>query len=92
MKHFLRIWLIFVVMQIVAINTYAQKLGDTLKIEEVEINSLRPVKFNSLRITRFDSLVLRTNKGNSLSELLAEHSGIFIKSYGRGAMASASFR
>ncbi len=79
-------------MQIIALDMNAQKLTDTLSIEEIRISFSRPAKYGSLTVTRLDSFTLQHKNSNSLSEVLAEHSGIFIKSYGRGAMASASFR
>jgi iron complex outermembrane receptor protein len=92
MKHLRTIIIFFVAIQIIESEAYAQKLGDTLSIEEIRISSGRPFKHNSLTLTRLDSLSVQNKSSSSLSELLTEHSGIFIKSYGRGAMASASFR
>jgi iron complex outermembrane receptor protein len=77
---------------IFAADGYAQKLSDTLHIEEISIRSARPLQSTSLTISRLDTLVLQNKNSNSLSEVLSEHSGIFIKTYGRGAMATASFR
>jgi outer membrane cobalamin receptor len=77
---------------IFAVDAHAQKLSDTLHIKEISINAERPLQSTSLTITRLDTLVLQNNNSNSLSEVLSEHSGIFIKTYGRGAMATASFR
>lgn len=41
---------------------------------------------------KVDSLVLLEKVNLSLSELLSENTPVFIKSYGRGALATASFR
>jgi outer membrane cobalamin receptor len=92
MKCIHKILFLCVVIQIITVAVQAQKLDDTLHLKEISITSARPLRYNSLTLTRLDSIVLRNKTGNSLSEVLAEHSSIFIKSYGRGAMASASFR
>ncbi|HEY5748761.1 MAG TPA: TonB-dependent receptor [Chryseolinea sp.] len=42
--------------------------------------------------TKVDSLVLSENLNHTLSELLSENTSVFIKAYGRGSMATASFR
>ncbi|MCB8994149.1 MAG: TonB-dependent receptor plug domain-containing protein [Bacteroidales bacterium] len=73
-------------------NLYSQNLNDTLHIQEIKIHSKRAIQDNALYVSRIDSVVLNDKANSSLSELLAEHTGIFIKTYGRGAMASASFR
>ncbi len=92
MKSFWKIVLILLVILAIAVESYSQETRDTLEIQEVIINSKRSIHDNSLTVSHIDSLVLQNKANNSLSELLAEHSGIFIKTYGRGAMASASFR
>jgi iron complex outermembrane receptor protein len=45
-----------------------------------------------MKETRIDSLVLHDKINLTLSELLSENSSVFIKSHGRGALATASFR
>ncbi len=80
------------VFQLIVANIYSQRLTDTLQIEEICINPGRSLQTTSLTITRLDSLILQSKRSNSLSEVLADHSGLFIKTYGRGAMSTASFR
>jgi outer membrane cobalamin receptor len=92
MRYLYRIFFPFVVIQCFTPDLLSQKLSDTLHIEEISINSARPLDQNSLTISRIDSVVLQSKANSNLSELLAEHTSIFIKSYGKGAMASASFR
>lgn len=92
MRKFCFILFLFAIFQLPEAEIYAQTLSDTLSIREIRISSSRSMKYNSLTLTRLDSFTLQSKSGNNLSEVLAEHSGIFIKSYGRGAMASASFR
>ena len=66
--------------------------GDTLRIEEVIISNNRKITETGILISQIDSLVMDEKAVLSLSETLAEHSPVFIKTYGRGALATASFR
>lgn len=43
-------------------------------------------------LTRIDTVLLRESVASSLADVLARSSSVFIKSYGRGTMATASFR
>lgn len=45
-----------------------------------------------MKQTHVDSTVLQTKASSSLSDLLSENTSVFIKSHGRGALATASFR
>ncbi len=45
-----------------------------------------------MKETKVDSLILIEKVNLSLSELLSENTSVFIKSHGRGALATASFR
>ena len=66
--------------------------GDTFKIEEVTVHNERPLSETGILKTRIDSLVMEEKIIRSLSEVLSEHSPVFIKTYGRGSMSTASFR
>lgn len=66
--------------------------GDTLRIDEVVIQSQRPLSETGIVKTSIDSLLMEEKSARSLSEMLSEHSPVFIKSYGRGSLATASFR
>ncbi len=70
----------------------AQMLPDTVSIPEVEVHSKIHVSAAGLEQQPVDSLVMMREAEASLSDLLAAHSSIFIKSEGRGALATASFR
>jgi len=58
----------------------------------VNIAAQRSVFESGLKVTRIDSLVYDNNRQYSVSELIAWKTPVFIKSYGRGSMATASFR
>jgi iron complex outermembrane receptor protein len=70
----------------------AQSLKDTLQLQTIQILGRKSSnKFNEIR-SEVDSVTLVRSRSVRLSELLAQNTPIFIKEYGRGAMATASFR
>jgi outer membrane cobalamin receptor len=69
-----------------------QSVTDTIRIKEIQVLAKRKVEEAGLKITRPDSLQLVTFLTTDLSELLSDYSPVFIKSYGRGSAATASFR
>lgn len=69
-----------------------QSVHDTILIREVHIYGQRRIEETGLRITRPDSLAMMSSISTNLSELLARNTPVFIKSYGRGSAATASFR
>ncbi len=71
---------------------FPQMLPDTLSIPEVEIHTAKKLKTAGLQVEKVDSLVMMREADVSLSDLLNAHSTVFIKSEGRGALATASFR
>ncbi len=72
---------------------FAQNMNDTIvSVSEVKITEKRILQEKGLSETILDSSILAQNKTTSLSDLLSENSSIFIKSYGQGSLASASFR
>jgi len=76
------------------LSVRAQHLKDTLHLQEVIIRADRFFKKENagMKETRVDSLILLQKMNLSLSELLSENTSVFIKSMGRGALATASFR
>ena len=71
----------------------AQQLADTLKFKTVEIYANKIIKEEAGRTsTKIDSIAMIKALTSSLSELISQNTPIFIKEYGRGAMATASFR
>jgi len=73
-------------------NIISQTLQDTIKIQEVEINAKRPLKEIAKSSQKVDSLVISESINESMAELISEHSPVFIKQAGRGALATVSFR
>jgi len=70
----------------------AQKLTDTIPLREVQVYGKRNLDEAGLQITRIDTIAMQMMKNQTISELLTSYSPIFIKSYGRGSTATASFR
>jgi outer membrane cobalamin receptor len=66
---------------------------DTIKIKEVVISIKRPDSDPSgFKKTKIDSSTLVKYSNRSLSDMLSENTGIFIKSYGMGGTATVAFR
>lgn len=63
-----------------------------LRIDTVTIMGKRPFRDIGATKTVLDTLILRESITNSLADILSQSTSIFIKSYGRGTMATASFR
>lgn len=83
------------ILLLLSLSAFPQGIQDSLfSIEAVSITA--PHFFirdeAGLKITRIDSTVLENKRSSTLSELLSENTPVFIKSNGRGAMATASFR
>lgn len=66
--------------------------GDTVRLQPVTINATPIEKLSGYKTTVIDTLALRTLDYESFSELLAKHTPVFIKTYGQGHLATASFR
>ncbi len=77
---------------LLALDLQAQILPDTVTIPEVEVHTKMNISQAGLENHPVDSLVMMREAETSLSDLLSAHTSIFIKSEGRGALATASFR
>ncbi len=89
-----RIWFIFAGL-LVAAPLLSQGIRDSLfTIEAVEVTGQRSFIKEEAggKYTVVDTSILKEKASLSLSELLSENTSVFIKSNGRGAMATASFR
>ncbi len=82
----------FIVMSLIS---FAQGIRDSVfQIQPVKVVKGRIFKKEEagMKEMKVDSLVLLEKVNLSLSELLSENTPVFIKSHGRGALATASFR
>lgn len=80
---------------LMATPLFSQGIKDSLfVIEAVEVSGHRAFlkEEAGFKQTVIDTSILSEKASVSLSELLSENTSVFIKSNGRGAMASASFR
>ena len=75
-----------------SVTTLAQ--NDTIMLENIEISaSYINSKVQQKTMERkIDAMIVKSLKTISLSQLLIQHSPVFIKSSGPGSTASASFR
>lgn len=65
----------------------------TININEVTVTSSRLTNFSAgTKVISIDSLSISQHENQNLADLLSDESLFFIKSYGQGALASASFR
>ena len=67
---------------------------DTIHLNTVEISGKRETveAVKPLVARKLDTLVLQSKSTSNLSELLIQHSPVFIKTYGPGGVSTASFR
>lgn len=97
MKNFMfynnfRIFTIILIILIDINISYSQDYIDTIEIAEIEIFSQRDVKELCLNIQQIDTIFLKTSTNSSLSELLSNHTGLFVKNYGKNSLSTISFR
>ena len=77
------------------LSAAAQGIQDSvfnLKAVEIKAKSVFAKENAGMKRTDVDSVLLMEKVNSSLSELLSENTPVFIKDYGRGALATASFR
>lgn len=63
-----------------------------MQLQEVSVTGKRPLTDVGTTKTDLDTLTLRETVVNSMADVLSQNTPIFIKSYGRGSLATASFR
>ena len=83
------------VMNLIAVLAFSQnKQADSaLKLQPVFIKSLRLNNLNNASIIQSISAPeLLSRQGNSMAEVLQENTPVFIRNYGYGGLATASFR
>lgn len=62
------------------------------QLHEVQVTAFRRLKDTGLQQTVLDTTVLHQNVALSMSDILTQHSTLFIKSYGRATESTAEFR
>ena len=73
-------------------SSFSQSLNDTLEIQEVRVNYNNVLSMTAYKKTHIDSSIVAEYHTRNLSELLAENTFLFIKTYGQGGLATSSVR
>ncbi len=87
--------LIYIALVLIHLPLYSQGIRDSVfRIKQVAVNAehIFVKEEAGMKTSRVDSFILNKKRTLSLSELLSENTSLFVKSHGRGALASASFR
>ncbi len=88
----MKFFLPFILMFACARLTAQMPPPDTVNIPELEVFSSAEKRPAGMMCQKVDTLVLKSEQSTSLSDLLDTHSVLFIKTEGRGALSTASFR
>jgi len=70
----------------------AQSTNDTVFIDEIDVKAHRILEESGMNEVKLDTLLLKKNINASLGEVLSQHSAVFVKNNGRGALSTVSFR
>lgn len=81
-------------LMVLALWTLSAQAQDTITLNTVDVSAegIQKEALRPLVMKKMDSLVLETKSTSTLSELLIQHSPVFIKTYGPGGISTASFR
>ncbi len=91
LRHLLYIIWIFLFL-VITIKTKSQFIYDTLQLNELEIISSIDDINSTIKKTTIDSIARKELKLSNIGELLASYTPVFVKSYGKGSLATVSFR
>ena len=74
--------------------SYAIMAQDTIVLQSVEVNAeaIRKNQAETAMERKMDTALLKRLNTITMSQLLIQHSPVFIKTYGPGGIATASFR
>ena len=74
--------------------SYAMMAQDTIVLQSVEVNAtaIRKNQAETAMERKMDTALLKRLNTITMSQLLIQHSPVFIKTYGPGGVATASFR
>lgn len=84
-------FLCFLVLGVMSLVSHAQ---DTIFLQQINIqgDAIGKDAVKPLLARKLDTLVLQSQATSNLSQLLIQHSPVFIKTYGPGGTSTASFR
>ena len=83
---------LFFIFRVLIQEVTGQMIFDTLYLDETEIISWKYDRNSPLETKEIDTVVKSELDHLSLAELLSGHTPVFVKSYGNGSLATASFR
>ena len=92
MKSLARYFYLTVLLTYGSLIVHSQHLDDTIQIGEVEVTSILAKDKSVADRSELDQSVISQQAGTSLTDLLSRHSAIYVRSTGRGTLATASFR
>ena len=92
MKTAVRILLFVVLAFVLPEQMFSQAVFDTLFLNEFEVIGIKDDYSQTYKQTEIDTLERKIFEHYDLGELLTAFSPVFIKSYGKGSISSASFR
>lgn len=72
--------------------SHAQVIYDTLLLNELEITAYKADYAASSKKQLIDSIALQNLVNRDLGQILSAYSPVYIRSYGKGSLATASFR
>ncbi|MBO7134440.1 MAG: TonB-dependent receptor, partial [Bacteroidales bacterium] len=73
-------------------SSLAFSQSDTINLPDVEIIEHREMLETGTSVVKLDKIILKVKELSSLSEVLSENTSVFVKTYGRGSLSTASFR
>lgn len=71
---------------------FSQKQDTIITIPRVDIVAEKPLNERVIQQIKIDTSLIQNYSNNSLSDLINNHTPIFVKTYGQGSLATVSFR
>lgn len=84
--------LVLIIFLIISGNITSQDIFDTLTLNEFEIIAPLNDLQSPTKVTSFDSISRKELSLHDMGELLSSFSPVYVKSYGKGSLATVSFR
>ena len=91
MRYLQHILMVFCLIPMV-LNAQVYFFPDTIPLPGITVVSTHIVENGGLQEQKVDSIILSSNPGSSISEILSGFTPVFIKTYGQGSLATSSFR
>ena len=92
LKHFTLILLLSAALSALPAIVFSQMIYDTLLLSELEILASKTNYDQTIRRTTLDSAVKQLYTHNNIGEILGVYTPVYVKNYGRGGLATVSFR